>query len=387
MYNRLFSEIVVGGRRLKNRLTMAPLYLGYAAPGGTVSEVLLAHYQLMARSGVALVVVENATVDFERGSGSPRTLRADSFEHLEGLKQLARTIQQEGALACLQINHAGRFASAAPVPLAPSAVETFGRMPEALDRDGIQRIIGQFVRGAELGRSAGFDMVELHGGTGYLLAQFLSPRTNRRTDEYGGGFENRQRFALEVVAAVRAAVEDFPIGYRFLADEWLPDGLGLQESTQFARRLADAGMAYISVMGGTYESFSLPQIVERSKQEGYMLDLAAAVRSQVDIPVIGAGRLATGAVAEKAIAEGQADLIGLARVLWADPQWPQKVRTGREAEIVHCNPQCGDACMQMVMKGRPALCVQWPPEKMKTWKAKLLFFSAQPAGLFHSSDP
>jgi 2,4-dienoyl-CoA reductase-like NADH-dependent reductase (Old Yellow Enzyme family) len=270
----------------------------------------------------------------------------------------------------LQINHAGRFASAASVPLAPSAVETFGRVPEALDPKGIMRAVKQFAEAAKLCRSAGFDMVELHGGTGYLLAQFLSPRTNRRTDAYGGTSQNRQRFAMEVVAAVRQAVGDFPVGYRFLADEWMPDGLHLEESQQFARSLADSGIAYISVMGGTYESFSLPEIVTRSKEPGYMLDLAAAVKSQVNIPVIAAGRLATGTVAEKALAEGKADLIGLARVLWADPQWPRKVQANRETEIVHCNPDCGDACMQMVMKGRPALCVQWPAEKMKTWKAK-----------------
>jgi NADPH2 dehydrogenase len=370
MYEHLFSKIAVGGLTLKNRLTMAPLYLGYAAEGGTVTDVLLEHYRLMAQSGVALVVVENCTVDFARGSGSRRTIRVDTAENLEGLKQLARTIQQEGALACLQINHAGRFAHAAAVPLAPSAVETFGRVPEALDPKCIKRVVRQFAEAAKLCRSAGFDMVELHGGTGYLLAQFLSPRTNRRSDTYGGTLQNRQRFALEVVAAVRQAVGDFPVGYRFLADEWMPDGLRLEESRQFARSLADAGIAYISVMGGTYESFSLPQIVARSKEPGYMLDLAAAVKSQVNIPVIAAGRLATGTVAQKALADGQADLIGLARVLWADPQWPQKVQAGREAEIVHCNPDCGDACMQMVMKGRPALCVQWPAEKMKTWKAK-----------------
>jgi NADPH2 dehydrogenase len=370
MYDNLFSEIVVGGLTLKNRLTMAPLYLGYAGEGGTITDVLLEHYRLMARSGAALVVVENCTVDFARGSGSLKTLRADTADNLEGLKRLARTIQQEGALACLQINHAGRFAKAAAVPLAPSAVETFGRVPEALDTDGIRRVIGQYAQAAKLCKSAGFDMVELHGGTGYLLAQFLSPRTNRRTDAYGGSFENRQRFALEVVGAVRQAVGDFPVGYRFLADEWMPDGLQLQESAPFARSLADAGIAYISVMGGTYESFHLPQIVERSRKPGYMLDLAAAVKSRVDVPVIAAGRLDTGAVAEKALAEGRCDLIGLARVLWADPQWPEKVRTGREADIVHCDPDCGDACMQMVMKDRPALCVRWSAEKMKVWKAK-----------------
>jgi len=251
-------------------------------------------------------------------------------------------------------------------------VETFGRTPRALERREIQGIIDKYANAAARTKAAGFDIVELHGGTGYLLAQFLSPRTNRRTDEYGGTLENRQRFALEVVKRVRESVGAFPVGYRFLAEEWLPDGLRLEESRQFAKRLAQAGIAYISVMGGTYESFSLPEIVERSKREGYMLNLAAEIRKEVDVPVIGAGRLATGAFADRAIGEGKVDLIGLARVLWADPQWPGKVRDGREADIVHCNPDCGDACMQMLMKGNPAYCVEWSPEKMKAWKAKFV---------------
>jgi NADPH2 dehydrogenase len=173
-----------------------------------------------------------------------------------------------------------------------------------------------------------------------------------------------------VLKKVKAAVNAMPVGYRFLADEWMPDGLQLAESTLFAERLAQGGIAYLSVMGGTYESFSLPEIVERSKEEGYMLDLADAIRSNVNVPVVAAGRLATGDVAERAVAEGKTDLIGLARVLWADPLWPQKVRDGREADILHCSPDCGDACMHMVMKGRPAFCVAWPAEKMKAWKAK-----------------
>lgn len=357
MYDHLFAEIEIRGLTLKNRITMAPLYLGYASEGGLVSDMLLAHYRLMAQSGAAMVVVENATVDYPHGSGSDRTLRADSDDAQDGLEQLAATIKKEGALACLQINHAGRFAFAAPEPVAPSVVDTFGRMPRALEKATIDRIIDKYAQAAARAKSAGFDLVELHGGTGYLLAQFLSPRTNKRTDEYGGSLEKRQRFAMDVLAQVKAAVGAFPVGYRFLADEWLPDGLKLNESRRFAKHLDRAGVTYISVMGGTYESFSLPQIVEQSKREGYMLDLAAAIRTQVDVPVIAAGRLATGTIADRAIAGGKTDLIGLARVLWADPQWPQKVREGREAHILHCNPECGDACMQMVMKGRPAFCV------------------------------
>jgi NADPH2 dehydrogenase len=372
MYRNLFSEIVIGGLTLKNRLIMAPLYLGYAGENGTVSDVLLEHYRLMARSGVAMVVVENATVDHPVGSGSSRTLRADTDDNLGGLKRLASAIKQEGALACLQINHAGRFAYATQNPLAPSAVNTFGRVPRALENAEIDYIIEKYADAASRAKRAGFDVVELHGGTGYLLAQFLSPRTNKRNDKYGGNLKNRQRFAMEVLSRVKETVDPFPVGYRFLADEWLPDGLQLEESVQFAKRLAQSGIAYISVMGGTYESFSLPEIVEKSKQEGYMLNLAAEVRAKVSVPVVAAGRLDTGALAEQAISEGKTDLIGLARVLWADPEWPKKVYDGRDGDIIHCNPDCGDACTQMVMKGRPAFCVAWPAEKIKRWKAKFV---------------
>jgi len=370
MYERLFSPLQVGGPTLKNRLTMAPLYLGYAGEGGTVSDLLLDHYRLMARSGVALVVVENATVDHPAGSGSNRTLRADTDDNLEGLARLAKAIQEEGALACLQINHAGRFAGMARPPLAPSAVETFGYTPRALEKEEMKDIAQKFAQSALRVKTAGFDMVELHGGTGYLLAQFVSPRTNRREDEYGGALERRQAFPLEVLARVKEKVGDFPVGYRFMADEWLPDGLRLEESKPYARALAASGAAYLSVMGGTYESFGLPEVVARSKEKGFMADLAAAIKAEVDVPVVAAGRIDEGSLAEGLLAEGKCDLIGLARVLWADPQWPAKVKEGREDEIVRCRPDGDDTCMKLVMKGKPAFCVQWPTDKLKEWKAK-----------------
>jgi len=232
MHQNLFSEIVVNGLTLKNRLTMAPLYLGYAGEGGTVSDMLLEHYRLMAGSGVAMVVVENATVDHPAGSGSNRTLRADTDDNLDGLKQLASTIKQAGALACLQINHAGRFAHATQQPLAPSAVNTFGRMPQALETAEIDNIIGKYANAAARAKNAGFDMVELHGGTGYLLAQFLSPRTNNRRDKYGGTLENRQRFAMEVAARVKAAVWGYrgrSSDLRFTGDELFVIEMACQE--------------------------------------------------------------------------------------------------------------------------------------------------------------
>ena len=370
MYTHLFSELRIGGITLKNRLTMAPLYLGYAGEGGTVSSVLLEHYRLMAKSGVAMVVVENATIDHPTGSGSNRTIRADTDDNAAGLKRLSATIRQEGAVACLQINHAGRFAGVNE-PIAPSAVETFGRTPRALTTAEIRTIVNRYADAALRVKNTGFDMVELHGGTGYLLAQFLSPRTNRRDDEYGGSFENRQRFALEVVEAVKKRVGDFPVGYRFLADEWLPDGLQLGESVRFARPLESAGIAYLSVMGGTYESFPLPDVVNRSGKDGYMADLAAAVKKEVRIPVIAAGRISTGFLAESILEEQKADLIGLARVLWADPEWPEKVKQGREDDIVRCDPACGDACMKLILKRKPAICARWSHDKIQEWKNRM----------------
>ena len=365
MYPRLFEPLDVGGLKLTNRLTMAPLYLGYSGEGGAVTDLLLEHYHVMARSGVAVVVVENATIDHPRASGSSRTIRADTDDNIDGLSRLAQTIKQEGALSCLQINHAGRFAGV-PNPVAPSGVDTFGRMPTALNGKEIQEIQKQFVEAALRVKKAGFDMVELHGGTGYLLAQFVSPRTNRRQDDYGGSLENRQKFALEVVSKVKKAVGSFPVGYRFLADEWLPDGLKLEESTLVARSLAHAGVAYLSVMGGTYESFFLPEIVEKSSKPGYMVDLAAAVKKEVDVPVIKAGLIVTGELAKQIIEEGKADLIGLARVLWTDPAWPRKVIQGKDNEILRCD-SC-NACMKILMKGKPAFCVRWPIEKQRAWR-------------------
>jgi len=367
MYTQLFSPLDAGGKRLKNRITMTPLYLGYAGEGGTVTPLLLEHYRMMAAGGAAMITVENATVDHPAGSGSSRTIRADTDENLEGLKKLARTIKEQGALACLQINHAGRFA-AADEPLGPSAVDTFGRMPRAMSSQEINDARDKFVSAAKRVARAGFDMVELHGGTGYLLAQFASPRTNKREDDYGGSPEKRRRFPLEVFSAVKEAVGNFPVGYRFLADEWLPGGLDLEESTLLARGLSQAGAAYLSVMGGTHESFTLPETDKKSRQPGYMSDLAGEIRYQVNVPVITAGRISHGHVAEEILGSGQADFIGLARVLWADPEWPRKVREGREEEIIHCDPACDDVCMQLVMQGRPAFCPRWSPDKTRRLK-------------------
>jgi NADPH2 dehydrogenase len=359
-YPNLFRPCRLQKLWLKNRLTMAPLYLGYAEEGGLVSPLMQEHYREMARSGVALVVVENASIT-PAGSGAPRTLRCDHDRYIKGLAQLADIIRSEKARSALQINHAGRFAHG-PQPVSASAVTAFGRTPRPLLKKEIATVQKQFARSAQRVQRAGFDMVELHGGTGYLLAQFVSPRTNRRVDAYGGDLKNRMRFPLEVLARVKDAVGDFPVGYRFLADEWLPDGLRPQESAVLAGELARQGAAYLSVMGGTYESFFLPEVVRRSRRPCYMVNLARLIKKTVDVPVIAAGRISTPQLAEAILAKGYADFIGLARMLWVDPEWPKKAHAGKDQAIRKCSPRC-DACMQLVMRGQPAFCPRWAKER------------------------
>lgn len=364
----LFSPLRIGNLELANRVTMAPLFLGYARPTGEVSPLLLEHYKRMGSSGAAMIMVENASID-SAGLGSPFTLRVDEDRFIDGLAQVAQAVKQGGALAGLQINHAGRYAYGKQA-MAPSAVPVGDKAPPRVMTDqDIQRIVKAYAAAAARVKAAGFDLVELHGGTGYLLSQFLSPCTNKREDQYGGSLENRLRFPLEVISAVRDEVgPDYTIGYRFLADEWLPGAWGLEEARQTAPRLAAGGLAYLSVMGGCYESFHLPERQAAERQQGYMADLAASIKSVVDIPVIAAGRIQEPSFAESLIQEGRADLIGLARVLLADPRWPTKARDGRQAEITVCEPTCS-LCFKQVMQGQPVNCSQWSKQERERVKA------------------
>jgi 2,4-dienoyl-CoA reductase (NADPH2) len=232
----------------------------------------------------------------------------------------------------------------------------------------IEQVVRAFAAGAGRAREAGFDGVEIHGGTGYLIVQFLSPRTNHRTDQYGGTLQNRMRFPLEVVDAVlKEAGQDYPVGYRFLADEWLPDGLHPEETAVYARELENRRVAYLSVMAGTYDAFVLPEYQQREKEEAYMAHFASEIKKAVSgTPVVTAGRIQSPETAERILQESAADLIGLARVLLADPLWPQKAQGIVPGPIVACEPACS-LCMRRTMKGKPAFCSQWDKERREAF--------------------
>jgi 2,4-dienoyl-CoA reductase (NADPH2) len=374
MTNLLFLPFRIGKLHLENRLVALPLYLAYPEVDHQVNDLVLDYYAEMAASGVGLVVVENATVA-PCGLGNPRTLLT-ADEHRDerfvpGLARLAETIHRNGPKAVLQIHHAGRYAKR-PDRLAPSAIPTWGAVPKAMDETDIESTIAAFVLGARHARQAGFDAVELHGGTGYLLPQFLSPRTNLRQDAYGGDPERRMRFPLEVVAAVREAVgDDYPVGYRFLADEYVPGGLTLADTVPFAKRLAQQGIAYLSVMTGCYDSFALPAYVDDDRMEAFMVPCADAIKQAVpETPVIAAGRIQSPATAEAVLREGKADLVGLARVLFADPLWPRKARGDIGEAINPCQPSC-TLCTRRIVEQKPAYCARWTEERRQSFLARV----------------
>jgi 2,4-dienoyl-CoA reductase (NADPH2) len=362
MDNLLARPLRLGHLRLPNRIVSLPLYLAYPDDNHEVNELVLDYYEEMAASGVGLVIVENVTVE-PRGLGNPRTMLISEDRFIPGLARLAETIQRHGIPAILQIHHAGRYAHR-PDRIAPSPVETWGVVPQAMDQSCIEQVVGAFAAGARRALEAGFDGIELHGGTGYLLPQFLSPRTNLRVDRYGGDAEGRMRFPLEVVAAVRAEVgEAIPVGYRFLADEYVPGGLTLAETVPFAQELDRAGVTYLSVMTGCYDAFALPGYVEDDKKEAFMVPFAKAIKEAVPgVPIVAAGRIQSPETAEAILRDGAADLVGLARVILADPLWPRKALGELGEPINPCTPGCM-LCTKRIKEQKPAYCGRWPKER------------------------
>jgi len=366
-FENLFKPMKIKGIELKNRIISAPFMSNYAERDGSVSKKMLERYARLASGGVAMVVVEATCVD-PKGMGFPLGPRIDRDELIEDFSKLSKIIKDAGAVAALQIFHAGRFSAVAqplapsPVPFSPVPMVTYN--PKEMDKDEIKSAIQAFARAALRVKKAGFDMVELHGATGYLISSFVSPHTNRRTDEYGGSLENRMRFPLEVLEAVKAEVGDFPVGYRFMADELLPHGLKIEESKIFAKELEKAGIAYLSVTAGTYESYILPEVEEIWRKEGNAVPLGQAIKEVVSIPVFIAGRIVEPQLAEGIIKEGKADCIALGRPLFADPEYPRKAFEGRPQDIIRCIA-CGLCTNLVSIQNKPAVCSQWKKKERK----------------------
>ncbi len=351
---KLFEPVKIGKLQLKNRIVMPALNTKLGTEFGAVSDRMIDFYVERAKGGVSLIVIENTCVDWPVGKAGTNPIRADEWKFVQGLHDLAEAVHLYGTKIATQLQHTGRQGSAMTSAegqqlVAPSAIPclpTGAEMPRELTIEEIEGLIGKFIFGAAITRTAGFDAVEIHGAHGYLITQFMSPYSNKRTDEYGGNFENRMRFALRIVEGVRAAVgPDFPIIFRLSGDEYIEGGLTLEDNKLIAQRLESAGVDALSVSSGIYES---PPWYGRifptmGMPEGCNVPLAAEIKRVINIPVIVAGKLGDPLLAEEVLKDGKADLIAIGRPLLADPELPRKAAEGRLDDIRPCL-YCNEAC-------------------------------------------
>jgi len=346
----LFSPVTINGMILKNRAVMPAMGTGYGNADGTVSDRLIAYLARRAKGGTGLIITEICAVD-PRGKGFPNEIGAWSDAFIPGLSGLTEAIHREGGKIALQLHHAGRetFEQAAGgTPEAPSAIPSavLGQPCGAMGRERIAAVIEAFARAAARAKKAGFDAVEIHGAHGYLLNQFLSPFSNQRTDEYGGSEENRSRFVLETLSAVREAVgPDFPVIIRVSADELIRGGYDLTFMKRLAPRLAASGADAIHCSVGVYSTPGNLSIASMDTAPGFNLFRARAVKEAVNVPVIGVGRINDPELAEKAIAAGDADLISFGRQHLTDPDFIAKAEAGDFEEIRRC-VACNQGCIE-----------------------------------------
>ncbi len=390
MKDPLFEPIKINQLELKNRICMPAMHMNMAV-NFEITDQLIDFYAERARGGVAIITVGYATVD--EYSGNITNIGAHKDEFIPGLKRLARVIQENGARAVVQINHAGRYNFSffldGKQAVAPSAVPS--RMtretPRELTIDEIRQVINSFAQAASRVKKAGYDAVEVLSGTGYLISEFLSPFTNKREDDYGGSFEKRMRFGLEVMQAIRKEVgDDFPIIVRMNGNDFMPGGNGRKDLQEYARRLVQVGVDALNINVGWHEA-KVPQIVT-SVPRGVFGYLAKGIKELVDVPVISGHRINDPHTAREMIGDGLCDMVAMGRPLIADPFLPEKAKAGHEKRIVHCIA-CAQGCFDNLFKLKPVECLCNPKagrEKKTTIKKtkapkKVMVVGGGPAGM------
>ncbi len=361
----LLEPVVIKGMKLKNRVVMPPMVTNFATEDGAVTRRMVRYYQERARGGVGLVIVEMSACH-PAGKGFPCMVAAYHDRFIPGLNELAEGIQVYGPCAALQIGHAGRqtsrHISGYPVK-APSPIPVSGttEIPQEMSPGEIEEAVEAFGAAALRAKRAGFDAVELHGTHGYLLNQFLSPYTNQRVDDYGGNFEKRLRFAVEVIRAVRGRVgDDYPVLFRLCANEYLEDekGITLSLAKEIGPRLVEAGVDMLHVTGGmgeTGDHLIQPLYYDRA----YNVYLAEGIKEVVgETPVIAAGSIMDPDLAGRILKEGKADLVAVGRGLIADPQFVNKAKDGAPHQIRPCI-RCNE-CTGRLRKGFRLSCTVNP---------------------------
>jgi 2,4-dienoyl-CoA reductase-like NADH-dependent reductase (Old Yellow Enzyme family)/thioredoxin reductase len=351
----LFSPYWIKSCELKNRIVMPGLASFLIEEDGSITENTIEHYRLRAAGGPSMVIMEACSVSAE-GIVSSHQSRIYDDRFIEGLSKIAGAIKSEGSVPAVQIHHGGRQTSAKVIkqkPFAPSPLPcpTIRGEVTPLSVNGIQELIQKFGDAADRAVESGFELIEIHGAHGYLINQFLSKFSNIRDDKYGGDVAGRTRFAREIIEEVRSRVgKDFPISFKISAQEFVSDGLTVDESIQIIKILVRAGIDIVQVSAGndaTPEWICQPMFMEKA----CLVNSAIAIKKALNIPVMAVGRINDPLIADDIIKSGKADLVCMGRGLLADPEMPKKAKEGRLDDIrtcIACN-----TCMESIFrKGR-----------------------------------
>lgn len=354
----LFQPIQIGRIQSGNRIVMAPMNTNMAHGDGSASQRNRDYYAERAKGGAGIVILEALFIEW---AAKHRTfgMGVSQDKYIPGLARVARGIQAHGGLAVPQINHNGRILSEDVSGLQTVAPSNFvnpltNELSVELSTLECQELVEKYAQAARRIMEAGFDAVEVHGCHGYLLAQFLSPFTNQRQDQYGGSLEGRMRLPLEVVKRVKELCgPEFPVFYRVSGSEMFQGGLTLRDTSIFAAQLEKAGVDCLDVSGSSLEG--LPKLAKvipcNYYPHKYHVASAAALKKVVNIPVIGVGRINSPELAAEVINEGQADLVAVGRQFIADAHWPNKAKQGRSDEIIKCIA-CNIGCIDVLLVNR-----------------------------------
>ncbi|TDA33951.1 NADH oxidase, partial [Candidatus Nezhaarchaeota archaeon WYZ-LMO8] len=356
----LFEPIEIAGMKIKNRIVMPAGETNFHTLEGGVTDRLLEFYRERARGGIGFAVVGVAKIEGHFLGG----IAAHDDKYIPDLKKIVDIFHEYDVKCALQLWHPGRYEISVDPdrqPVAPSPIPPpiFTRkVPKELTKEEILKIEEEFADAALRAKKAEFDAVELIGSAGYLISQFFSPATNKRTDEYGGSIENRARFAIEIIQQIKEKCgANYPVLIRIPGDEFIDGGNTVNEMRRIAKILDDAGVAAINVMAGWHES-RRPLTTILVPRGGFAY-LAAEIKKAVSVPIIASHRINDPFVAEKILREGMADMVAMFRALLADPEFPRKAKEGRFDEIRIC-VACNQGCFDKVFEGQPITCLVNP---------------------------
>jgi len=358
MFPLLFEPIRIGAMEIKNRILMPSMGTLFSMDQ-KLNERHCRFYERRAEGGAGVIVAGPVGVDSLGAGAICLSLREDSY--IPAFRDLARRVHEKGARIMVQLFHGGRYTFSLFIDgqqaIAPSAVKSryTGETPREMTLEEIDQVQEAFAQAARRAREAGIDGVEIIGSAGYLISQFLSPVTNKRTDAYGGSFENRARFAIETIQRVRAAAgNDFTVTMRVPGNDFVAGGNTNDIIARYCQLFEQAGIDGFNVTGGWHEAF-VSQLTMEVPRGGYAY-LAGGIRRAVKVPVISSNRITDPFTAERILKESFADMVALGRVLIADPDWPIKAREGRPEEIRPC-VGCMQGCMDRIFTGQPLCCL------------------------------